>query len=186
MVRRAWLLPIVAGLSLAACMRVPAGPNVMVLPGAGKDFEQFQVDDAVCRRWAAQQTGVTTSRASNDAAIGAAAVGTALGAATGAAIGAASGNPATGAAVGAGAGLLGGSIVGASNADEARWTVQHRYDMAYMQCMYAKGNQIPMARRSQSRSTWQPAPPAHARIAPESVPPPPPGVPPAPPPGSSR
>jgi hypothetical protein len=29
---------------------------VMVLPGQGKSFEQFQTDDAVCRQWAREQT----------------------------------------------------------------------------------------------------------------------------------
>jgi hypothetical protein len=183
MVRRAWLLPIVAGLSLAACIRVPSGPNVMVLPGAGKDFDQFQIDDDVCREWAARRTGVRASRAANDTAVANAAVGTVLGAATGAAIGAASGNPATGAAVGAGAGLLGGSLVGASNAEATRWTIQRRYDTAYMQCMYAKGNQIPVPRGSEPRSKWR-RPPPPPRSAPDSIPPPPPGAPPSPPSGA--
>jgi hypothetical protein len=152
----------------------------MVLPGAGKDFERFAVDDSVCRQWAAQQVGRTVNRAADDTAVTGAAVGTVLGAATGAAIGAASGNPATGAAVGAGAGLLGGSVVGASDAETVRWTVQRRYDVAYMQCMYGKGNQIPVPRGSRPRSAW---PPPRMRAALDGVPLPPPGVPPAPPPG---
>jgi hypothetical protein len=181
MVQKSWLLPIVAGISLAGCMRVPAGPNVMVLPGARKDFEQFTVDDNVCRRWAAYQVG-SANRAANDAAVTGAAVGTVLGAATGAAIGAASGNPATGAAVGAGAGLFGGSLVGAGDAENVRWTMQRRYDVAYMQCMYSKGNQIPVPRGSRPRSAW-PATPPPMRAAPDEIPPPPSGIPPPPPPG---
>ena len=52
---------------------------------------------------------------------------------------------------------------------------QRRYDMTYMQCMYAKGHQIPMAGRyAPYRPTRQAAPP----------PPPPPGPPPPPPPTS--
>ena len=181
--RNSWLLPIVAGLSLAGCMRLPAGPNVMVLPGAGKDFDQFNADDFLCRRWAAQRIGQTATRAANDTAVTGAAVGTALGAAAGAAIGAASGNPAAGAAVGAGAGLVGGGLVGASEAESVHWTMQRRYDVAYMQCMYAKGNQIPVPRGSRPMSAWPAPPPAPRRSAPERVPPPPPGPPPAPPPG---
>ena len=183
---RVWLVPIVAGFSLTGCVHMPVGPNVMVLPGAGKDFEQFTVDDAVCRRWAEQQVGVTANRAADDTAVSGAAVGTVLGAATGAAFGAASGNPATGAAVGAGAGLLGGSLVGASNAEAVRATVQRRYDVAYMQCMYAKGNQVPVPGGSRPRSAWPappPPPPPRMRSAPDSIPPPPPGAPPSPPPG---
>jgi hypothetical protein len=34
----------------AGCATVPTGPSVMVLPGSGKNFEQFQADDGVCRR----------------------------------------------------------------------------------------------------------------------------------------
>jgi uncharacterized protein YcfJ len=78
----------------------------------------------------------------NSTATGAAA-GTALGAAAGGAIGAAFGAPGPDAAVGAGTGLLTGSAVGVNNAYGAAWTIQRGYDIAYQQCMYAKGNQIP-------------------------------------------
>jgi hypothetical protein len=185
MVRKAWLFGVVAALALSACVHVPPGPNVLVLPGAGKSFEEFTVDADTCRQWAAEQAGLTARRAANDAAVGGAAAGTVLGAATGAAIGAASGHPATGAAVGAGLGLLGGSAVGASNAESARWAIQRRYDMAYMQCMYAKGHQIPVAAGSRPQVRWQPPPPPPPRAAPNDLPPPPPGAPPLPPPGAS-
>ena len=68
----------------------------MVLPGQGKNFEAFQVDDAICRQFAAQQTGTTTERASGQRAAGAAAIGTVLGAGLGAAVGAAAGDPGSG------------------------------------------------------------------------------------------
>jgi len=178
-----WFFPIAGGLLLAACVRLPTGPSVMVLPGNGKDFGQFKLDDAACRHWALQQTGMTTKQAATDATVSGAAVGTVLGAAGGAAIGAASGNPATGAAVGSGVGLLGGTAMGADSAASAQWSVQRRYDIAYMQCMYANGNQIPMPARFQRQppSTGQGpgAPSAH-------LPPPPPGNPPPPPPDASR
>src|SRR5437588_83074 len=51
-------------LLLAACTTVPQGPRVMVLPGAGKSFDQFQTDDAVCRQWASQQAGTTAQAVS--------------------------------------------------------------------------------------------------------------------------
>ncbi|HEX5530711.1 MAG TPA: glycine zipper family protein, partial [Methylomirabilota bacterium] len=95
------------GLLLAGCTTVPSGPSVMVLPGTGKTFEQFQGDDLVCRQWAAQMTGSTPGQASGASTAGGAAVGAVVGAAAGAALGAATGSPATGAAVGAGVGLLG-------------------------------------------------------------------------------
>ena len=183
MMQRSSVLPVAAGLIMAACATIPTGPSVMVLPGSGKPFEQFQADDAVCRQWAAQQTGTTTERASTRCSVSGAAIGTVLGAAAGAAVGAAAGSPATGAAVGAGAGLLGGTAVGASNAWGAEASVQHRYDMTYMQCMYAKGNQIPV-RGSLPTYTRQPAATAPAPVS--VPPPPPPGPPPPPPPGLSR
>jgi hypothetical protein len=176
---------LVIALSLSACASVPTGPSVMVLPGSTKTFEQFQFDDAACRQWAAQQTGATTSQASTNSAVSGATVGTVVGAAAGAAIGAAAGNPAAGAAIGAGTGLLGGTAVGASHAHGAYYSVQQRYNMAFMQCMYAKGHQIPVARGSvapgYSRST--PSSPPATPPRPSNIPPPPAGTPPPAPPG---
>jgi hypothetical protein len=172
------------GLLLTGCATIPGGPSVMVLPGAGKSFEQFQTDDFACRQWAAQQTGITPGQASAGGTAAGAAIGTVVGAAAGAAIGAAAGSPATGAAVGAGAGLLGGTAAGASRAGGSSEAVQYRYDMTYMQCMYAKGNQIPVARGSEPAYTVPPPPPAAP--LPPGIPPPPAGAPPPPPPGSSR
>src|SRR5216110_3380908 len=138
------VLPVAVGLLMTACATVPAGPSVMVLPGNGKNFEQFQADDAVCRQWAAQQTGTTTKQAATESAVS-------------------------------------GAAIGGSNAQAAGTQVQHRYDMTYMQCMYAKGNQIPMARGSfPSTYVGQPA------ASPPPPPPPPPGAPPPPPPGPMR
>jgi Glycine-zipper domain len=162
---------------------VPTGPSVLVLPGTAKNFEQFQADDAVCRQWALQQTGATPNEAGAASTVTGAAVGTAVGAGLGAAIGAAAGSPATGAAVGAGAGLLGGTAVGAGNAYGSSVSAQWRYDIAYMQCMYAKGNQVPVPRGSQPAYTSAVVPPPPP---PPDVPPPPAGTPPPPPPGRVR
>ncbi len=173
-------------LVLGACTAVPLGPSVMVLPGTGKTFEQFQVDDAFCRQWAAQQTGTTPARASAGSTVSGAAIGTAVGAAVGAAIGAAAGSPATGAAVGAGTGLLGGTAVGAGTGGSVSYEVQRRYDNAYQQCMYAKDNQIPMAAGAARRTTYETAPPPPAGASPpRDAGAPPPGTPP-PPLGSPR
>ena len=167
------LAPLVIGLLLTGCATIPGGPSVMVLPGSGKSFEQFQTDDFVCRQWAGQEIGITPGQAS------------AGGTAAGAAIGAAAGSPAAGAAVGAGAGLLGGTAAGASRGEGSSEAVQYRYDMTYMQCMYAKGHQIPVARGSQPAYTPPPPPPPPpAAPLPPGIPPPPAGAPPPPPPGS--
>ena len=72
----------------AGCATAPAGPSVMVLPGAGKPFEQFQADVSSCRDWAAAQVK--------------------------------------------------GAFV-----EVPAFEVQRRYDNAYVQCMYAKGHQVP-------------------------------------------
>ena len=162
-------LAVVSALALSGCATLPTGPSMMVLPTAGKPFEQFQAEDANCRQWAAQQIGLSPQETVNHNTAAGAVIGTVIGAGLGAAIGAASGNPGLGAAIGAGSGLLGGTAVGANAGQAYGWDAQRRYDIAYQQCMYAKGNQIPMVQ--QNRRTYAPPPP----------PPPPPGYRPAPP-----
>ena len=143
MLKRTLLLCAVLAM-LAGCATVPSGPNVTVLPGPGKSFEEFQADDAVCRQWAQQQIGgAPPSETGNKNMATGAVVGTAVGAALGAAIGAATGNAGAGAAIGGGAGLLGGTAMGSSAGSNSEHQLQTRYDIAYQQCMYAKGNQIP-------------------------------------------
>jgi uncharacterized protein YcfJ len=129
-------------LVLGGCATIPEGPRVLVLPGPGKSFEEFQAEDALCRRWATQQTGLTPQAASNQDTVAGAAIGTLIGAGLGAAIGAAAGDPGMGAAIGAGSGLLGGTLLGADAGEAAAEDVQTRYDIAYQQCMYAKGNRV--------------------------------------------
>ncbi len=161
-------------ISLGACATMPTGPSVMSLPGDGKTFDEFRADDAVCRQFAFEQVGgVSGQQAAQNSAVSSAVVGTAVGAAAGAAIGAASGSAGAGAAIGAGTGLLFGSAVGSSYASGSYYENQRRYDHAYMQCMYMKGNQIPGYRRSNSAPVRR------------SSPPPPPDYP-APPPSSDR
>src|SRR5437870_8890476 len=118
------------GVLLGACATVPAGPGLMALPGTGKSFEQFQIDDTVCRQWASQQTGTTPERASGLSTAEGAGLGTLLGAGVGAALGAVAGNAGLGAAVGAGGGLLAGTAVGASAGRTASYQAQNRYDNA--------------------------------------------------------
>ena len=148
------------GLLFGACATVPSGPGVMALPGSGKSFEQFQIDDTVCRQWASQQTGTTPERAAGVSTAEGAGLGTLLGAGLGAAIGAAAGHPGAGAAVGAAGGLLTGTAVGASRGAAAGHEAQRRYDNAYEQCMYAKGDQIPGAAAQAPRGgSFVPPPP---------------------------
>ncbi len=138
---------VVSVLALSACaVAPPQGPSVMALPAQGKPFEVFQQDDATCRGYATQQTGgASSAQAANNSAVGSAVLGTALGAGVGAALGSVGGAVGTGAAIGGAAGLLAGSAIGANNAQAAGGNVQARYDTAYTQCMYAKGNTVQSA-----------------------------------------
>jgi len=192
---------LVVAVLVTGCVTLPSGPSVTVLPGTGRPFDQFQADDASCRQFAAQQSGISTNQAGSDNVVAGAGIGTLLGAAAGAAIGALAGSPGTGAAVGAGFGLLSGSAVGAGNAQVAQVSVQQRYDAAYVQCMYAKGHQVPVAGRAQRPYTQSsaatppagappPPPPPAAKAPPPPAavapPPPPSGAPPPPPPTWTR
>jgi len=151
---------------LSGCATVPTGPSVMSLPGTGKSFEQFRIDDAVCRQFAYEQAGgVTAQQAGQNAAVSSAIIGTALGAAAGAAIGSASGDMGAGAAIGAGTGLIVGSAAGSHYAASSYYEAQWRYDNAYIQCMYAKGNRVPVSGQFSSPETsyddpsgWMPPP----------------------------
>lgn len=165
------LLPAV--LVLAGCASVPTEPDVMVLPGTGKTFDEFRADDHYCRDYAYQQIGgQARAQSATSAAVGSAAVGTAVGAVAGAAIG---GRDAAG--VGAGMGLIVGSATGAEASQRKVIGSQRRYDMAYVQCMYARGHRVPVS-MTYTLSAPSASPPA-ASVAP---PPPPAGTPPPPPP----
>jgi hypothetical protein len=165
-------------LALAGCATLPTGPSVRVLPGEGKPFEQFQADDAICRQWASQQIGNSPQQTANQNTATGAVAGTLIGAGLGAAIGAATGNPGTGAAIGAGSGLLVGTAAGAESGRASGYEAQRRYDNTYVQCMYAKGNQVPGAvRKSRARRTAPPPPDLNSvppDYAPYDEPPPPP------------
>ena len=179
--------PIVACLGivllLSSCATVPNGPSVVALPGTGKDFDQFRMDDGYCRQYAMEQIGgVAAGRAANDSFAKDAVVGTAIGAAAGAAIGGHEG-----AGVGAGVGLLVGSAEGANASGRSTYGMQRRYDGAYVQCMYAKGHRVPVSGRfiSSPRSSTVPPPPPRYTPPPGAPPPPPYGMPPPPPDGTN-
>jgi len=145
---------------LSGCVTMPAGPTVTVLPGPGKPFEVFQADEYACRQWALQQIGgASPSQTANQNLATGAAVGTAVGAGLGAAIGSASGHAGGGALVGAGVGLLEGTALASGPAYGSAYQLQRRYDIAYQQCMYAKGNQIPGVVHRSSRIYAPPPPP---------------------------
>jgi hypothetical protein len=165
-------------LVVSGCATIPTGPSVQVLPGEGKTFEQFQADDAVCRKWAEQQIGISPQERVNQNAATGAVVGTAIGAGAGALIGAATGHPGAGAAIGAGSGLLLGTATGANAGNSSGWEAQRRYDNTYVQCMYAKGNQVPGVRQYRPVRRAAPPPPPDLNAeppdyVPDNAPPPP-------------
>lgn len=148
---------LIAALALGACaIAPPSGPSVMALPAEGKSFEQFQANDATCQQYASDRIGNgTPQQVANESGAASAALGTTIGAAAGALIGVATGDPAIGAAIGGGSGLLLSSVIGLSNAYASGVALQQRYDMAYTQCMVAKGENVPVA---QNGSASYPSP----------------------------
>ncbi len=178
-VKQTMVVSLVALTALSGCAAPPLGPTVAVMPGPNKPFDVFQTDQAVCRQFSEQQVGgpeAANQTGTNQALIGAG-VGTLLGAGLGAAIGGG-----RGAAIGAGAGALGGTAVGASNAQHSEMSIQQRYDIAYEQCMYSRGNQVPgyvapahaYAAPPPGYAPPPPPPPEYAPPPPGYAPPPPP------------
>ena len=153
-------------LLLAACVTVPSGPTVMALPGTGKSFEAFQADNLACQQYAQATIGAgNPQQAANNAAAANAVVGSLIGAAAGAAIGAATGQAGHGAAIGAGSGLILGTAASGPAYGYSYSQAQGMYDNAYVQCMYAKGNQVPV------RAGFRDAPPSRPAPAPYYGPP---------------
>ena len=179
---------LLAVLLASGCVSMPTGPGVMVLPGTGKNFDQFRADDMECRQFASNQVGGTTAeQAQADSAVKSGAVGAAVGAVAGAVIGGRGS-----AAAGAGTGLIIGGVAGAGTGNSSGRGLQQRYDIGYQQCMYAKGHKIPTTGRYENSatrpvvSTYTSAPPPPPAAAPPppaagTIPPSPPGSPPPPP-----
>ena len=161
--------PLAALLILGACATMPNGPSVMALPGTGKSFDQFRADDADCRQFALSQIGGASA---NQAAIASGVTSAAIGAGVGALAGAAMGGHDS-AGAGAGMGLLAGSAIGASSGQASGYEAQRRYDIAYVQCMYAKGDRVPVSGQMTpgSAPSYNPPPPPPGYASP-----PPPGV----------
>lgn len=147
-------------LALTGCAQMPTGPSVAVMPGPHKPFEVFVQDDRVCRDWAQSSSGSTPGRdAAGERFVGSAVTGAVLGAAVGAMAGGGHGSVGVGAAVG---GTI-GAAAGADQSSQTAYGAQRRYDIAYQQCMYAKGNQLPNSRyvaNTSYRSAPAPVPPA--------------------------
>jgi hypothetical protein len=153
---------------LAGCASVPNGPSVAVMPAPGKSFDQFNAEDNVCRQFAQNSIGTSANQAATDSEVKSIAVGTAIGAVAGTLMGGHQG-----AGSGAAFGMLGGAAMGSGQSQYSGREAQRRYDIAYEQCMYAKGNQLPQGGYYRPRVIYaQPPAPAPSYYPP---PPPPPG-----------
>lgn len=158
---------------LAGCATYPNGPSVAVMPAPGKPFDLFVAEEQQCRQFAQQSIGgATAQQAATNSAVESIAVGTALGAAAGAAMG---GSGQNGAGTGAAMGMLTGAAMGSQASQYSGREAQRRYDIAYEQCMYAKGNQLPQSSAYQPRVIYsQPPAPSEAQAPYYNSPPPPP------------
>ena len=97
---------------------------------------------------------------------GGAVVGTVVGAAAGAAF-----DGDHGAAVGAGSGLLIGAAAGSNAGLMSASAVQQRYNSSYVQCMYTKGNRVPVSGRligTPPSGSYPPPPPDFYPLPPPS------------------
>ncbi len=150
---------------LSSCATQPIGPTVQVMPAPGKPFETFAQEEESCKTYAQGQIAGAVENANRNAA-GGALLTTALGAGTGALLGGGEG-----ARIGTAGGAVAGTGVATDMSANSQATIQQRYDAAYTQCMYAKGNQVP----GMAPVAAQEAPPAPAQAAePAYAPPPPP------------
>lgn len=150
--------------TLAGCAAtMPNGPSVAVMPAPGKPFDLFVAEERECRQFAQQSIGVSVNQAATDTEVKNIAAGTAIGAVAGAI-----GGGHEGASTGAAVGLLSGAAIGSGEARYSGHEAQRRYDIAYEQCMYAKGNPLPQGYSYQPRIIYSQPP------APPYYPPPPP------------
>jgi len=154
-IRTAALAALSAVVLLAGCATQPMGPEIPAMPGPGKTNAAFEQDESYCENYAAGRSSGKVQQA-NDTELRNGVIGAALGAG----IGALAGNT-KGALIGGGLGAVLGSASGAGY-DQAH--VQRIYDIAYAQCMKARGNDVPMGPR-----------PRHWRRMYDAPPPPPPG-----------
>lgn len=128
--------------TLAVCLTLTAcagrmAPTVAIMPAPSKPFEVFQQDQALCQTYANNLLAPLVQQA-NAQAVGVALISTALGAALGAAVGGGQG-----AGIGAASGAIFGTSSGVLSSQFAGMTLQQQFDIAFAQCMYSKGDQVP-------------------------------------------
>ena len=171
------LLLLTMAVVLTGCAVTPTTPTVIVLPGSQKTQSQFQIDAAACQQQAQNLVAPMAQAANNQAATNVV-VGTAIGAAAGALLGQGSYNPGAVAAWGAGTGMLVGSAAAGGASQVSSLTLQQQFNIAYVQCMYQAGHQVPgqpASRRPVTVVAPPPPPPPGYRpqaVSPQGYPPP--------------
>jgi len=136
---------------LAGCASQPLGPTIPVMPAQGKSMDAFQRDETYCEQYADDRASGRVKQA-DDRELRNGVIGAALGAG----LGALAGNT-KGAVAG---GIIGGLIGSTSGAGYDQHHVQRTYDVAYGQCMTARGNDVGMRRHPRRmRDDYAPPPP---------------------------
>lgn len=152
----------IASLLLASCAEMPTGPSIAVMPAPNKPFDVFMQDDQLCRGWAAHSIGLPGHDAAAEKLLASTVTGAAIGAVAGAVVGGHR-NVDAGAAMG----TVMGATVGVNQSAVTASNAQRRYDIAYQQCMYSKGNIVPTygygAYRYPVPSSAAPPPPPPSR-----------------------
>jgi hypothetical protein len=125
-----------AAILLSGCVTPPMGPTALVMPGQGKPFEDFAGDQSTCKQFAGGEVSGGATLA-NLTQFGTTAMTTVIGAGLGGAV-----RGTRGMEYGGGAGAIAGLAVSSRGVAAGQGSLQSRYDLAYIQCMYARGNQI--------------------------------------------
>lgn len=155
----------VASLLLAACAQMPTGPSVAVMPAPNKPFDVFMQEEQLCRSWAAHSIGLEGNDAAANSMLRSTVTGAAIGAVAGAIVG---GDRNVGA--GAAMGTVIGATAGSQQSSVTAWNAQRRYDVAYQQCMYSKGNMVPSYEYGSYRYSLPPPPPPPTAPPPAPIP----------------
>ena len=148
---RTSIATILAAALLTGCATQPLGPTARVMPAPGKSFEVFAQEQATCKQFADGEVSGGAEMA-NLKELGTAAIATGLGGGLGAAI-----HGGRGAEVGGSTGAVIGAAVSGHGSAHDQNNLQGRYDLAYTQCMYAHGNQVPGAPNGQPAGNKPPS-----------------------------
>jgi hypothetical protein len=146
---------------LSGCATFPEGPSIRALPGTGKTFEEFRAADDACRQHSFEQVqGVRPDLGGTETDQKRAVSETAVAAARGGSMGAGED-----AVTESGTGSTMRPDLGAVSARD----LQHRYDFAYVDCMYTKGHRVPVSGQVIAPSSQPALPPSDSGSPPSDA-----------------